>query len=488
MLDPRLRALAPRLALPLATTTLVVSAGRLGTTAGQRPPSWFGLLAPAGGAGWAAALAATVVGLVLLVAGWLLVCHDAATRRLRRPTVWRIFAASVAPLLVGPPLFSHDPYSYAAQGALTLRRLGPYVATPEMLGNGPLLQAVDPMWRDVHAPYGPVALAWNAAAAALGGQHVMATVVVLRLFAVAAVVGALRMGPPDLIGRRQSTWLPLLALNPITLIYLVSTAHNDALVALLVAAAVAAVRRDRVVVAGAALALAGAVKFPALLALPAVVAVGAPAGVRPWLGRLARAGAGVAAVWGVIWAALPHAFGWVSAVGVPDKATTPWAPSTMAAYVMWGIAWPARLGLSWPGALAAGRVLGLVAAVGLAGLALTGPRRGTLAAVGWTLVGAALAAPVVYPWYLAWGMFTLPTSSWWRRDWLAAVVVVLSISVAPVPTPATVVLDVLAVACWAGVRGRRLRMRRAPTVRGPWLQLVEGGGERVSGIAAVDAT
>ena len=58
-------------------------------------------------------------------------------------------------MLLGPPLFTRDVFSYLAQGALPLAGLDPYAVGPEALP-GIFTQNVHYFWQDTPAPYGPL--------------------------------------------------------------------------------------------------------------------------------------------------------------------------------------------------------------------------------------------------------------------------------------------------------------------------------------------
>ena len=63
-----------------------------------------------------------------------------------------IAVAWALPVLVMPPLFSRDVYSYVAQGEMITRGFNPYVHGPNVLGSGPILRLVDPLWRHSRGP------------------------------------------------------------------------------------------------------------------------------------------------------------------------------------------------------------------------------------------------------------------------------------------------------------------------------------------------
>ncbi|WP_344221075.1 polyprenol phosphomannose-dependent alpha 1,6 mannosyltransferase MptB [Kribbella sancticallisti] len=103
-----------------------------------------------------------VAGLGLMAWAWLSVGREvfAGMRHRLLPLVvcWS------APLLLIPPLFSRDAWSYAAQGALVAEGHDPYGIGPGVL-SGHIIEAVDPMWMSTPAPYGPLPLAYGGLAA-----------------------------------------------------------------------------------------------------------------------------------------------------------------------------------------------------------------------------------------------------------------------------------------------------------------------------------
>ncbi len=72
-----------------------------------------------------------------------------------RPRRARTALAWIAPLLVSPPLFTRDPFSYLAQGALPLAGFDPYAVGPDAMG-GVFTDNVHYFWQDTPAPYGPL--------------------------------------------------------------------------------------------------------------------------------------------------------------------------------------------------------------------------------------------------------------------------------------------------------------------------------------------
>lgn len=182
------------------------------------------------------------------------------------------------PLLVAPPVFSGDGWSYVATGYLTGHGLSPYVVTPDSLPL-PLRSGVNPRWLHTPSPYGPLAQGWGGMAAHLTSNP-WALLVAYRLFALVGVA-LLAWATPRLARRAgihpgRASWLVLA--SPFLIAHGIGGLHNDIVVAGLGAAALALTTRDRWI-AGAALAgAAAAVKVPGGLIAVGVVLLSLQAG------------------------------------------------------------------------------------------------------------------------------------------------------------------------------------------------------------------
>ncbi|HEY3810340.1 MAG TPA: polyprenol phosphomannose-dependent alpha 1,6 mannosyltransferase MptB, partial [Acidimicrobiales bacterium] len=168
-------------------------------------------------------------GIVLLLGAWYCLSIGSAERPLRH--LYAVLAAWVAPLLVIPPLFSRDVYAYAALGQLTERGINPYRHSPAALHGPSFLHLVDPLWRQAHAPYGPLFMDIGRALAAISGQSVLAAVEGYRLVALAGVLLIAASVPviARSVGAAPGPAFVLAVLNPLVLLYLIGGAHNDAL-------------------------------------------------------------------------------------------------------------------------------------------------------------------------------------------------------------------------------------------------------------------
>lgn len=415
----------PALGLPvavglLASAAVVLLSGRAGTGPLVFVPHWGGLWEPARSP-WERSLmaSATAVAIAVLVAAWWqLSARLAAQPRVRAAVVAAVAALWTLPLLLSPPLLSLDAYAYIAQGGMLHAGLDPYTAGPSALGGGPLLTAVDPLWQQTPSPYGPVTLLLLWFTSDGTGSHLVASVLLVRALAVLAVAGAVAaavaLAPPG----RRAVVLGLCALNPVVLLHLVGGAHLDALLGALAIGTVWLMHRRR---PGLAMTLA---VLALLVKLPGAALVGyvlfrlwryPPAGL-----RRGRALAGVLAIglttFGAVSALVPDPFGWIGGLTTPTKVRAWYAPSSLVAGALQWFAGLVGLPVSDSGSLLVGRISvmvvgGLIALVLLLRAASAATVTAGLRDVGWALLVIALAGPVLYPWYLTWGLFAAAVGS-----------------------------------------------------------------------------
>ena len=437
---PRLLSWLPAVPLGLAAVLVLMALSiRWGVFPSLHPPDWPGLDIPHTLAAHRDELA---LGLLLSAAalaacwGWL---QRRTEGRLRLRVAAVIAAVWAAPLALGPPLLSSDVYSYAAVGRLAQLGHDPYRVGPAALGNGPFLAAVEPLWRHTPTPYGPVMVALLRLLAVVGHGSVLQTVIALRVVAVLATAGAVAVSVAVAAPRARAAVLLLTAANPLVLLHLVSGAHLDALIGAAVIGVVVLTHRGLPYPAVVLAVVAGLAKAPAFLLVGFVLLAVVRAGP---LHRRVRDGIGVAATAaaaiGVAWLVLPNAFGWVQALDVPSMARNARAPSSWLADLLYQAAGLVGADLPWAGALSTARTVTLVAGV-LVALALlvrgTGRlgRETALRCVGWALLALALSGPVLYGWYLAWGLFAAAAVARPRERTALAV---LSVGVCAVGLPA----------------------------------------------------
>ncbi|WP_371405345.1 polyprenol phosphomannose-dependent alpha 1,6 mannosyltransferase MptB [Kribbella sp. NBC_00662] len=343
-----------------------------------------------------------VAGLGLMAWAWLAVGRRVMAGE--RFPLLRMTAYWSAPLLLAPPLFSRDAWSYAAQGALVAKGYNPYDVGPGVL-SGHIIEAVDPMWMQTPAPYGPLPLAYGGLVAhvtmnpyTLMLAHRLLAVlgIVLIAWAVPRLASACRVDPVF------ATWL--VVLNPMLITHGIGAAHNDVLMIGLACSAFALALTGRwgtaAVVAGAA----AAVKLPGGLVVIAIAAV-----MSPLAGRLLRfaslviAGAVSVLTLFTIGALTGVGSGWFGALDVPGLVRSPFSVANLIGMAASGV-------LSWLGedtaasqALQIVRLVGMVAALGLiAVLSLRSSIHYAARAVGIALLAVVVLGPSAHDWYFLW--------------------------------------------------------------------------------------
>ncbi len=385
----------------------------------QASPVWDGLRALGidGTATKVLGTVATLLGLALLLEAWFRL-RPARRRRLGQPQLrhWAVLTIVALPFVFGPPIFSHDAYSYAAHGWLIHNNLDPYQVGPGILP-GYYADQVAWVWRETTAPYGPLALWISEGIVNLAGFDPFLSAVLMRLPALAgvALIGAL---VPRIAGRvgvdpAAASWFAVL--NPILIIDFIGGAHNDALMVGLMLLGIWTAMRTRAWWLGALIVGAAAsVKQPAFLA-----AVALPFLVTPWTSWRPRAVAWAAArvlasvalavgVFALISVVSGMGFGWINAITVPGMAETI-SPFTLIGHVL---QWPATA-LGWDpsgvAVLTATRAVGT--AVGIAGIAYLAYRHlgeRPLTFLAYSFLWFALCLPALHSWYLLWGAVLLP--------------------------------------------------------------------------------
>jgi alpha-1,6-mannosyltransferase len=324
-----------------------------------------------------------------------------------------VLALWVIPLLVAPPLFSRDVYSYAAQGQMMSHHISPYLYGPGTLGIGSSYQQlVDPIWMNAPAPYGPLFLQIDGFLASASFHNVLGTVVLLRLLALVGVA-LLAFGIPRLarsFGRDPGEAFVLAILNPVTVLHFVGGAHNDALMLGLLVFGLALAREGRPVAGIVLCALAAAIKVPAAIGILYIgwnwMGAGVPLRerVRPLLTAALIGGL----VMGALSVETGLGWGWIANLASPGTVTSWLAPATGLGIVLGHIVHVVGLGDPLRPLLSATRVLGLLGAL-VAGVVLLwrSDRIGMLRAMGITCLLVTVLGPVVQPWYLSWGLILL---------------------------------------------------------------------------------
>ena len=421
-------------------------------------------------AGRMSGLVVVMAGLALLGSAWL---HLLAASRPDSPgdvgqRLRQVHVATLAwslPLLIAPPLFSRDAWSYAAQGELTHIGLSPYIWSPGIF-DGQIREAVDPLWMNTPTPYGPLPLAWGSFFAGISDNPWMLVVGyrLLALLGLALVAWAVpRLAARG--GQDQARASALVLGCPLTIAHGIGGAHNDLVMAGLMAAALAAAF-ERWWLVGAVLGgAAAAVKLPggvvcigvALVSLPALVAL------LPRLRRLTTVGAVAVGVLVVGGAVIGVGVGWVHALGTPGIVRTPLSISTQLGGLVAMLGRNIGVDALNVHAVEVFRTVGLVLALGVAvWVALrgrTGDPAYAVRSMGLLLGAVVLLSPTVHGWYFLWCLPFLAACHWGRpaEDAIRDLVLVLGI-IAPLDSSLRgAPSEILAVTGLAIVTAVRLR-------------------------------
>ena len=349
-----------------------------------------------------------VVAVSFAAMAFLLVLRECRRGTISPRTAIGLAVAFHVAVLFLPLLFSRDVYSYAYYGKIaTTYHANPYVSTPADYPNDVLASFVGPKWVDTPAVYGAL---WTQVSALVtrAADDVGAIVSTFRVIAIAAslatvfVVGGLvqRVRP-----ERAAFAVALVGLNPVVLFQSAASGHNDLLVALAIAAALALAFSGRELWATAALALGTLVKVTA--AVPLLLL---------WVAVAARRQRGER-----LRAVAPHvvlagAFTLVAAVPFANTDDPTLGVVELGSHEGWLA--PSRFFRRLFDALS-GDVLGFVPRIAFGVVAVIavvlvarslwrrGPEIGPAlvgASWGWGLLCLMLLGPILLPWYITWAL------------------------------------------------------------------------------------
>jgi alpha-1,6-mannosyltransferase len=406
--------------------TILVAGGGVGAASGPDPNpmldttafSWLGY-----GHGKQMVLAVVYVGIALLVWSWVRLGRDARSGAVDRRGMCFAVGAWALPLLVAPPLYSQDLFTYLAQGDLALHGLNPYHYGVSVLGDH-LSANVDPTWQNTPTPYGPLFVLIAKCVVLVTGQSTIVGVITMRC---TLSVGLLLLcwALPRLaerLGGSPTVALWLVAANPLVLTYLVGGGHNDLLMIGLLAVGTVFVLDGRYRRGFLLVTLAFAIKATAGVLLPFLVWVWAGRLSGPPGRRLARAGALALAVAVPTFAACTLLagvdLGWVPALSTSDLVvewlSVPTAVGQLA-FVVGGLFGSPDLG----SILSVTRTVGWLVLVVLVArqwwLARGGEPSTVLHRAGTAMLVVALFSPATLPWYFSWPLVVAAGLVWSRR-------------------------------------------------------------------------
>ncbi|MFD3332650.1 polyprenol phosphomannose-dependent alpha 1,6 mannosyltransferase MptB [Streptomyces sp. NPDC058700] len=440
----------------------------------------WGLWEPRGSGFALAGALLAYLGLTLLVAAWWR--YGVLLARGARDGVLATLACWTAPLLLAPPLYSADVYSYIAQGAMVLEGHDVYGGGPSVLGPDELgadaAASVGGNWTDTPAPYGPVFLLLAAAVVKLTGGAVVPAVLGMRLIALAAlalIVWAVRGlgGGPG--GREGALWLA--ALNPLLLIHVVGGMHNDGLMIGLLLGGVLLATRGRWVLGSVLVGLAVMIKSPAAVALLfiGVLVARRDGGVRGLLKGLVLPGAVAGAMAAGATVLAGTGFGWLRTQSVAGSIHTALSVTSDL-----GLGLGLLVGDDPDPVKSAVQTAGLAVAVAVILVLAWRAWRGALDPVlglGLSLVALVALSPMVQPWYVLWGTTVVAAVAWRSRAGQVLAVVSAALVYETAPSGRTP---------WFGfvVAGAVLVAGLVRVRRDPWPTAVGGTAEDAAPVAA----
>jgi hypothetical protein len=407
--------------------------------------SWI----PSGTAGTVLGIMALSFGLALVVTAWIMLGLLLRRGASLRPLV-RIAALWSVPLMVGPPIYSRDVYSYAALGDMVNHHLSPYHGGPALLGSSRFVLPVSSVWLRTPSPYGPLFLSLASAAVRAAGNDVVRAVITLRLLEVLGMA-LIAVSLPTLAnaaGKDPARALWLGVCNPLVLLHFIAGAHNDALFVGLIVGGLALAYSNRPALAVVASILATAVKATGAIGVAFVIVHAVHASTNGTrlrtLFRLTTLGAAafVFATWvtGIGW-------GWIGALSIPGSTHVLLTPTLALAQVISNVVGHNALVLTVTGALGY-----LIMGAGIAFLLWRAPVLGTTRACGLALALVVAAGPVVFPWYALWAVIVLaPAGRRIERGYAIFASVVLTLVLEPSGSAMPNIVLIAAVALLAAV-------------------------------------
>jgi alpha-1,6-mannosyltransferase len=451
-----------------STGTVLMAIGALG--AGARPvvqdPTFGVRLLNLPSRIQTVSLTMTTTGAVMMALAWLMLGRFAlGSRRMSRSQLDRTLMLWALPLLIAPPMYSKDVYSYLAQSQIARLGLDPYKVGPATgLGLDHVFTlSVPSLWRETPAPYGPLFLWLGSGISRLTGDNIVAAVLLHRLLVIIGV-GLIVWATPRLarrcgVAEVSALWLG--PCNPLLFMHLVAGIHNEALMlGLMLAGTEFALRgvesterllprpvhrpRDRedwarwqplimLVLGTVLIAMSSQIKLPSLLAIGFV----AMALACRWGGTFKAFVTASAALTGISVAVMAIVgwvsglgFGWIFTLGTANVVRSWMSPPTLVALGTGQVGILLGLGDHTTAVLSLTRAMGVMIIAILVTWLLLAVLRGRLHPVGG--LGVALGAtvllfPVVQPWYLLWAI--IPLATWATRPGFRGAAITLTLMV-----------------------------------------------------------
>jgi hypothetical protein len=321
-------------------------------------------------------------------------------------TIWAI------PVLLAPPLFSRDVYTYAAQGEMMSHHINPYSYGPEVLGTTPFNQDADTVWSGTESPYGPTFLSVDGLLDQASGHQILPDLVLLRLLEVAGIAMVIAATPTLARSLKHDPAHAVLigAGSPLVLLSLIGGAHNDALMIGLLVAGLAVAKRFGTVPGVILCALAAGVKSPALLGVLFLgwVWAGHGASIRRRIGHTAAAGGIALVTMEIVSLISGTGWGWIRTTTTADASFTGVTPINVVARSVSIASHVFQVPISTLTVRPVFSVLGLLIGAYFGyRMLLRSPQEGVVRTLGLTLLVLALLGPIVWAWYVTWGVIVV---------------------------------------------------------------------------------
>lgn len=401
----------------LATTALVVIAAAhtgplLPETVGLAlQPT--GLAGPFGSVGFGLGGAALILVLVAMFASYVLSVRAAGVLSPR--AILMAVAAMNALVLLAPPLFSTDVFSYQFYGRMgALFGANPYLAGPHALAGDALYPYIGAKWSYTPTVYGPL---FTLLSYVLAPLSIAASALAYKAIAACASLGtvALVWHAARLRGVDQARAVALVGLNPLVVLYGVGGGHNDLLMLLPLMAGVYMLLARRERFGSAMVVAAAAIKVTA--GLPLLFAVAGRGGRRDrHRRREVLLGGGLTALAAAALGFAVFGTGPLQMFSTLERVQSEGDWHSIPGFI------GTRLGLGTAGHVT-GIVLGVVFVIVVVWLfrRVWQGRLDWIAAAGWSAVALLVTASSLLPWYVAW-LMPLAALGGDRRLWRTAIV------------------------------------------------------------------
>ncbi|MBA8825633.1 alpha-1,6-mannosyltransferase [Saccharopolyspora lacisalsi] len=386
------------------------------------------------------ATAVVYLGFGLLVWAWVRLGRGVLAGLVGSRSVLLATLTWIAPLMIAPPLFTRDVYSYLAQGLLALHGLDPYSVGPSAL-SGTIPNNVHPFWQTTPAPYGPLFIGISKGVVLLVDHGVISGVIMMRILLLSGLAMTI-LALPGLVrhlGGRLPVALWLAAASPLTVVYLVGGPHNDMLMIGVLSVGTLLVLDGRHAGGIALVTLAMAIKATAGLALPFLVWIWAARLSGDRWQRFAKAVTPALAVFTLVFgscmALAKVGFGWLPALSAPSMLVNYLSAPTALGQLLHSATTP-FFGISAGMFVGFTRTLGGILLVAVLARQWWQAREGGAEAVrraAIALFAGAILSPTTFPWYLTWGMALAAALPWNRRalSWVVGASVMLMLTYYP---------------------------------------------------------